>query len=181
MDGNSRTKRTTILALLVSFLTGAALQDVSAKDKPTPVDPNDPTFRFFQAVDASKAGKLTEFYVVAGVYKDPATPNEESQHILKIDYDKMRAFGKLQIVVRSVGKIQPDQMRAYTPKEFFEFGLADQEKYMKSDAGPFGRPGDMYLRSVTDRPLSSAPISDEIRKNYELLLTQHLLPALEKK
>lgn len=181
MDRTTTVEKFALAALCLGLMVAVAPLRLSAKERPVSVDSSDPTFRLFQAVDSSKAGKLTEFYVIACVYKDPATPNEESQHILRVDYDKSRGFGKLQIVVRSVGKIQPDQMKAYTPKDFFEFGLSDQEKYMKSEAGPFGRPGDMYLRAPADRPLASSPISDETRKNYEEFLTHHLIPALEKK
>jgi len=181
MDRTMKREQFALAALSLGLLIAVGPQRLSAKERPGSVDSSDPTFRLFQAVDSSKAGKLTQFYVIAGVYRDPATPNEESQHILRVDYDKARGFGRLQIVVRSVGKIQPDQMKAYSPKELFEFGLSDQEKYMKSEAGPFGKPGDMYLRAVPDRPLASVPISDENRRNYEQFLTQHLLPALEKK
>ena len=181
MEKTFRTKRTALLACLVSVMVACGAQGLSAGDKPAPVDPSDPTLRLFQVLDSSRGGKLTEFYLVADVYKDPADPKDEAQHILKVDYDKARAFGKFQIVVRSVGKIHSDQMKTYTPKEFFEFGLADQEKYMRSNPGPFGKPGDLYLKAAADRPLASEPISDGIRKNYELLVTHYLLPALEKK
>lgn len=177
----SKWNRVTRGAVLAGCLAGIFLPALSGKDKPAYVDPNDPTSRFFQLADSSKAGKLTEFYVVAGVYKDPAAPNEEAQQILKVDYDKAKVFGKLQIVVRSVGKIQPDQMKAYTAKDFFGFGLSDQAKFIKTEPGPFGKPMDMYLQSSPDRPLSSTPITDAVRKSYETLVVDHLLPALEKK
>jgi hypothetical protein len=157
------------------------LPALSAKEKAAYVDPNDPTLRFFQLADSSKGGKVTELYVVAGVYRDPARPNEEDQQILKVDYDKAKVFGKLQIVVRSVGKIDSEQIKVYSPKDFFGFGLSDQIKFIKTEAGPFGKPGDMYLQSMPDRPLSSSPITDEVRRSYETLVTEHLLPALEKK
>jgi len=166
---------------LVGLLAAGFSSALLAKEKTPPVDPNDPTLRLFQLLDQSRGGKLTDFYLIADVYKDPASPNEELQHILKADYDKNRMFGKLQIFVRSVGKIQPEQLKTYTPKEFYEFGLSDQEKYIKSDAGAFGRTGDVYLRAIQDRPLASAPISEEVRKSYELLVMRHLLPAVEKK
>ena len=171
-------------ALLACCLAGIPLSvHAVGKDDPKPVrgDPNDPTFRLSQAIDTLKGGKLTDFYVLADVYKDPAQPNEESQHILKVEYDKAKMFGKLQIVVRSVGKIHPDQMKAYTTKDFFEFGLSDQSKFIKTEAGPFGKPGDMYLRSTPDRPLSSAPVTDDVRKDYEAFVTEYVLPAVEKK
>jgi hypothetical protein len=171
------TRWAVITGCLVAILPSLMM----AKEKTVSIDPNDPTLRLFQYLDTNKAGKLTEFYVVADVYKDPAAPNEENQRILKVDYDKSKMFGKLQIVVRSVGKIQPDQMKAYTPKDFFGYGLSDQAKYIKSEPGPLGKPGDMYLQSMPDRPLSSVPVTDEIRMTYERLITEYLLPALDKK
>jgi hypothetical protein len=181
MNTDSKWTHVTRGAVLASCLAGILLPALAGKDKAAYVDPNDPTLRVFQMADTSKGGKLTELYVVAGVYRDPATPNEENQQILKVDYDKTKVFGKLQIVVRSVGKIQPDQMKAYTSKDFFGFGLSDQAKFIKTEAGPFGKLGDMYLQSSPDRPLSSSPITDEVRKSYETLVTEYLLPALEKK
>jgi hypothetical protein len=162
-------------------LVGGLAGPLLAKDKTPPVDSNDPTFRLFQALDNNRGGKLTDFYLIADVYKDPAGGSEEFQHILKADYDKNRAFGKLQIYVRSVGKILPDQLKTYTVKELYDFGLMDQAKYMKSEPGEFGRSGDIYLRAVEDRPLATTPVTDEVRKSYELFVTQHLLPAIEKK
>jgi hypothetical protein len=168
-----------MLAMLL--LAGVSGSGALAKEKTVPVDANDVTFRLFQLLDTAYAGKLTDFYVIADVYKDPHNPSEELQHVLRADYDKNRGFAKLSLYVRSVGKIAPEQMKAYTPKDFYEFGLADQEKFMKTEPGPLGRPGDTYLRAEGDRPLATAPITDEVRKTYEFFLVQHLLPALQKK
>ena len=186
MSKEPKAKLPGVIALLAFCLVTSLSLCLSAKEKekapPAPaVDPNDPTLRLFQTIDANYAGKLSDFYVVADVYKDPQTPNEEYQHVVKAGYDKARVFGKLQLYVRSIGKIHPDQMKTYTAKDFYEFGLTDLEKYMKSEPGPFGQPGDVYLKAPPDRPLASVPVTDEIRQKYELLVTQHLLPALEKK
>jgi hypothetical protein len=167
--------------LLVAGLSGNGAQALLAKEKVAPVDTNDPTYRLFQFLDTARSGKLTDFYLVADVYKDPANPDVEPQHILRADYDKNRGFARLSLYVRSVGKIAPEQMRVYTPKEFYEFGLADLEKFMKTDPGPFGGSGDAYLHSDGERPLATAPITDDVRRAYELFVTQHLLPALQKK
>ena len=180
MENSLRRIRTTIYPCLVGAAVAFSLHVLSAGDDPSSVDSSDSTLRLFKKLDSTKGGKLKDFYLVADVYKDPANPEMDAQHILKVDYDKALAFGKFQIVVRSVGKIHADQMKAYTPKEFFEFGLADQEKYMRSNPGPLGKPGDMYLKATADRPLASEPITDEVRKNYERLVGQYLLPALEK-
>ena len=168
-------------ALLGAALFGASVGVARAKEKAAVIDANDSTYRLFQLLDSSRAGKLTGFYLIADVYKDPKDPNEELQHILRAEYDKDRGYARLSLYVRSVGKIAPEQMRTYTAKDFYEFGLADQEKYMKTEPGALGRPGDIYLRAEGDRPLASAPITDEVRKAYESYLTQHLLPALQKK
>jgi hypothetical protein len=151
-----------------------------AKDKTPPIDPNDPTLRLYQLLDSTRGGKLADFYLIADVYKNPDNPDEELQHILRVEYDKDRGFGKLNIYVRSVGKIQPEQMKTYTPREFYDFGLSDLEKFVKTDAGPFGKPGDVYLRAQRDRPLASAEVTDAVRKTYESFLTQYLMTALQK-
>ncbi|MBZ5513367.1 MAG: hypothetical protein LAN62_00710 [Acidobacteriia bacterium] len=174
------------LKILLAFLLlagqqGAFAPAVSAKDKSAAADPNDLTFRLYQLLDGNYGGKLGNFYLITDVYRDPSSPQEELQHILRVDYDKDRGFGKLNIYVRSVGKIQPDQMKAYTTKEFYEFGESDQEKFVKTDPGPLGKTGDVYLRAEGDRPLATTPITDDARKSYETILTQYLIPALQKK
>jgi hypothetical protein len=153
---------------------------LSAKDKQPSLDPNDPTYRLYQLLDNKRGGKLSDFYVIADVYNDPKNPNIQQQHILMADYDRNRAFGKLNLYVRSVGKISSRQMETYTPKEFYEFGLMDLEKFMKTDPGPLGKPGDIYLRAHDDEPLHSTEVTDAVRKEYDVFLTQYLLPALEK-
>jgi len=171
----------TLAILFVAGFVGIAAPILAAKDKTPFVDPNDATLRLYQLLDNSRGGKLTGFFVVADVYKDPSSPDEELQHVLRIEYDKDRGFAKLNLYVRSVGKIGPEQMKMYTPKELYDFGISDQEKYMKTEPGSFGRSGDNYLRSDGDRPLASAPVTENVRKNYDLFVSQHLLPALQKK
>lgn len=171
----------TLAILLVAGLAGIVTPNLAAKDKTPPVDPNDATLRLYQLLDTSRGGKLTGFCVVADVYKDPSSPDEELQHVLRAEYDKDRGFAKLNLYIRSVGKIGPEQMKMYSPKELYEFGISDQEKFMKTEPGPFGRAGDTYLRAEGDRPLSSAPVTDDIRKAYDFFVSQHLLPALQKK
>lgn len=170
-----------LAVLLLAGLSGIGAQNLGAKDKTPPIDPNDPTLRLFQLLDASRGGKLSGFFVVADVYKDPSSPDEEMQHILRAEYDKDRGYARFNIYVRSVGKIAPEQMKTYTPKELFDFGISDQEKFMKTDPGQFGRSGDNYMRAEGDRPLASAPITDDVRKAYDSFVSQHLLPALQKK
>ncbi len=166
--------------LLVPFFSGNVVGRLLAKEKTPTIDPDDATYRLFQFLDAKRGGKLTDFYVVADVYRDPENLSQEQQHILRADYDKDRGFGKLSLYVRSVGKITPAQMETYTAKDFYEFGLEDLEKFMKTEPGPLGKPGDVYLRAGGGQPLQSFPVTDEVRKTYDAYLTQYLLPALEK-
>jgi hypothetical protein len=139
---------------------------------------NDTTSSLFQLLDDTYGGKLEE-YVLADVYADPAS-GEELRHVLRLDYDKSRAFGRLNLYVRGVGKMTPQQLSSYTPKQIYDFGEIDLEKFIKSAPGPFGQPGDLYLRSSDAGPLTRAPITDEARKQYDDLVTQYLIPALEK-
>lgn len=156
---------------------------VSAREKNSQVDSNDVTFRLFQLLDDLHEGKLADFYLLADIYKnkDSSNPEEELQHVLHLDYDKDRNFGKLNLHVRSLTKLAPEQLKTYTPKQIYDFGDEDTEKFVKSDPGQLGRAGDMYLRATADRPLRDTPISDEARKAYEFYLTQYLIPALRKK
>jgi hypothetical protein len=172
--------RLLLTSLCLVVASGAWMPGLRAKDKTPPTDPNDPTLRLYQFLDSTRGGKLADFYLIADVYKNPDNADEEFQHVLRVEYNKDRGFGKLNIYVRSVGKIQPDQMKTYTAKEFYDFGLSDLEKYVKTDAGPFGKPGDVYLRARRDRPLASAEVTDEVRKTYESFLTRYLTPALQK-
>jgi hypothetical protein len=162
----------------------ASLQTLlRAKDKPLPVDPNDPTARLFQLLDDTHDGKLADFYILADVYKDKnsSAPDHELQHVLRVDYDKNRAYGRLNIHIRTLDKLGPEQLKTYTPKQIYDFGDDDSEKFVKTDPGPFGRPGDMYLRDTAERPLADTPITDDARKEYETYITQYIIPALQKK
>jgi len=154
-----------------------------AREKNSPADPNDVTARLFQLLDDSHDGKLTDFYLLADIYKDKdsSNPDEELQHVLHLDYNKDRNFGKLSLHVRSMTKLAPEQLKTYSPKQIFDFGDEDTEKFVKSDPGQLGRTGDMYLRATADKPLRDTPISDEARKAYEFYLTQYVIPALQKK
>ena len=181
-DKLSKTFVATLLvaAGLAVALGGFFVGHLSAKDKQPRIDPNDPTYRLYQLLDTKRGGKLSDYYVIADVYNDPKNPDIQNQHILRVDYDKSRGFGKFNLHVRSVGKISSRQMETYTPKEFYEFGLMDLEKFLKTDPGPLGKPGDLYLRAHDDEPLHSTEVTDDVRKEYEVFLTQYLIPALEK-
>jgi len=152
-----------------------------AKEKTPVVSPDDLTLRLYQLLDNSYGGKLSDFYVIGDVYKDPKTPDKELQHIFKAEYEKVRTFGKFRLYVRSVDKLTPGQLKDYTPKQIYEFGDADAEKFTKTDPGPFGKTGDLYFQPTPAGPLATAPITDEVRKEYEAYIAQWLFTALEKK
>jgi hypothetical protein len=171
-----------LLAVLGALLTTVGLPVVHfAKEKAPAISPDDLTLRLYQLLDTSYAGKLSDFYVIGDVYKDPKTPDKEVQHIFKAEYEKVRTFGKFRLYVRTVDKLTPGQLRDYTPQQIYEFGNEDVEKFTKTDPGPFGKTGDLYLQPTPEGPLATAPITDEVRKKYEAYITQWLLPALEKK
>ena len=167
-------------APLAAVLVMAQPSTLFAKDRSVQVDPSDATYRLYQLLDDSHDGKLADFYVLADVYKD-ANSGEEFQHVLLVDYDKNRSFGKLNLHVRSLAKLAPEQLKIYSPKQIYGFGDEDTEKFVKGDPGQLGRSGDMYLRATADRPPSSVPVTDEARREYETYLTQYVIPALQKK
>jgi hypothetical protein len=150
-----------------------------AREKSAPISPNDPTAKLFGILDNNYDGKLTDFYILADVYKDADHPDQEWQHILRVEYDKKLFFGKFRILVRTISKPTADQLKTYSVKQMFDFG-SDSAKYEKIDIGPFGQKGDLYLRAEGDMPLASAPITPEVQSTYEKYLTQYLTPALSK-
>jgi hypothetical protein len=152
-----------------------------AKEKPVVVSPDDVTLRLFQLLDSSYGGKLSDLYFVGDVYKDPKNPDKELQHVFKADYEKVRAFGRLRLYVRSVDKLTPGQLKDYTAQQVYEFADSDIEKFTKTDPGPLGRPGDLYFQATENGPLATTPVTDEARKQYETYIAQWLMPALEKK
>ena len=171
-----------LLAAFSALLLTAGLPGLHlAKEKPPVISPDDLTLRLFQLLDSSYGGKLSEFYLIGDVYKDPKIPEKELQHVLKAEYEKDRTFGRFRLYVRSVDKLTPGQLKDYTPKQVYEFGELDVEKFTKTDPGPFGRTGDLYFQASENGPLATVPITDEARKKYETYITQYLLPALEKK
>lgn len=179
-----RTCRPTFLlpaAFCALLITAGLTTFCAAKEKPAAVSPDDVTLRLFQLLDSSYAGKLSEFFVVGDVYKDPKNPDKELQHVFNVEYEKARAFGRLRLHVRSVDALTPGQLKDYTPKQIYEFADADTEKFTKTDPGPLGRTGDLYFQASENGPLATAPITDEARKEYETYVSQWIMPALAKK
>jgi len=182
-----RNRVRTFAITCVSFLTLLVLGSGSAgglgaKDKSTQINANDPTVRLYSLLDSKYNGKLADFYVLADVISDPKNPGQPQQHIIGLDYNKDRVFGKLTLHVRVVGQVTPEQLKAYTPKQIFDFGETDSAKFTKTDPGPFGRPGDVYLEQSSEGgPMGTVPVTAEVQSQYERFVTQYLLPALEKK
>ena len=175
--------RKTVAALLGAVVTWALLGAVGirvgyGKEKAPRVDPSDPTLRLFDFLDSTRNGKLEDFFALADIYSEQG---KEFQHVVRAEYDKNRAFGKLRIYLRSVAKMAPEQLQTYTPKQVYDFGEVDLEKFVKTEPGEFGRQGDIYLRGDAENPLATSAITDEARKSYQMLVAQYVLPALQKK
>ena len=169
-----------VFALLV--LGGADLERLGAKDKAPQVSSDDPTLRLYNLLDSKYNGKLDDFCVLADVFNDPKNPGQPQQHVLRIEYAKDRAFGKLRIYVRTIAQLSPDQLKTYTPKQVYDFAESDSAKFTKTDPGPFGKSGDMYFQPTSDGgPLGQVTATPEVQTQYEHYVTQYIIPALEKK
>ncbi len=164
---------TVILVLIAPSLA-------SARRKKAAVSPDDPTYQLYQLLDKTHGGKLSNFYLLADLYNDPQNPGRQLQHVLRVNYDKSSFFGRLQIDVRSVGKMTPAQLKTYSPKQIYDFGIQDGEKFEKIYPGPFGERGDLFMRASSAGPLTPASITDEVREQYNSFVTQYILPALKK-
>lgn len=170
-----------VVVLAGISLLAVAMPSAWARRKKPAVSPDDPTYMLYQLLDDSYGGKLNDFYLLTNVYADPQDPTTQLQHVIRVDYDKGRYFGRLRIYVRSVGKLTPAQLKTYNVKQIYQFGIADGAEYEKIDPGPLGGTGDLYLKSTGGGPLASAPITDQVRQEYETLITQYIMPALKKK
>jgi hypothetical protein len=181
--------RASVRALLI--LSGAALTlllfvgynaKLGAKEKGPQIDPNDPTVRLYSVLDSKYNGKLDDFCVLADVYNDPKNPGQPQQHVLRIEYAKDRAFGKLRIYVRTIAQLSPEQLKTYTPKQVYDFAESDSAKFTKTEPGPFGKTGDIYFQPTSEGgPLGTSAVTPEVQAQYEHFVTQYILPALEKK
>lgn len=166
--------RAALLAVLgVALVSPAALDGSSRK-----VDENDTTYKLFQLLDSQHSGKLDDIYVLADLYTDSS--GEQNRHVLRIDYDKNRPFGRLAIYLRSVGKMTAEQLAAYTPEQIYGFGETDLAKFVKTEPGPYGQKGDLYLESSDDQPLHTVAVTDAARKSYDTYVGQYVIPALQK-
>lgn len=169
-----------IVATVIMF--AVAVPSVWAKKKKTrSSNPDDPTYKVYQILDDSYGGKLTDYYLLADLYADPQDPSNQLQHVIQVDYDKSRFFGRFRIYVRSVGKLTPDQLTTYNVKQIYDFGEADESEFEKINPGPLGETGDLYLKATANGPLAPAPVTDQASDEYDMLMTKYLLPALQKK
>lgn len=162
----------------LSVVVGMALTSPPGAQAREKFEPDPATIQLFQILNSSFSGKVDHFCLLGDMYTDAS--GEQYRRVLRVDYDKNRAFGRLNVYVRSVGKMTPDQLATYTPAQIYDFGESDQAKFVKTDTLTFGAPGDLYLAAQGDGPLHSASITDEVRKQYSDLLTQYVIPALQK-
>lgn len=169
-----------VLTLLV--LGGGNAGRLGAKERGPQYDSNDPTYRLYNLLDSKFNGKLDEFIVLADVFNDPKNPGQPQQHVLRVDYSKDRAFGKLTIRVRTVAQLSPEQLKSYSPKEVYEFAETESAKFTKTDPGSFGKTGDLYFQPTSEGgALGTVPPTPEAESQYELFVSHFLIPALEKK
>lgn len=169
----------TILALIIA---GIFPHNLRAKEHSSPGNPNDPVFRLFSLLDSKFNGKVDDFCVLADLVNDPKTPGQQLQRIIRIEYNKDRVFGKLSLHVRTVAQLTPEQLKAYSAKQTYDFAETDVAKFTKSETGSFGKPGDVFFEAASDGgPLTTAAVTAEVQAQFETFLTQYVLPALEKK
>lgn len=155
---------------------------LDAKDRGSQISSNDATVRLYSLLDSKFSGKLDDVFLLSDSAPDPKNPGQTQQHVLRIDYSKDRAFGKLTIHVRTVGQLTPEQLKAYSPKQIYDFAETDSAKFTKTDPGSFGRPGDVYFEPTSDSgAMGSMPATPEVQAQYERYVTQYLLPILEKR
>ncbi|MGH9404589.1 MAG: hypothetical protein ACRD3D_01995 [Terriglobia bacterium] len=172
--------RTAWVALAAGCLIASAAQPLLArKHKPKEATGNDPTSRLYQTLDQNQNGKLS-LYLLADVYADPAHPGQDFQRVLYVVYNKDLYFGRFTIHVRSVSKLTPQQLSTYTPEEIFSYADSDSAVFEKIDPGPFGKTGDEYLVAANGRPVASAAITPDVQQEYDLLVTDYILPAVAK-
>jgi hypothetical protein len=169
-----------VLTLLV--LGGGNTGRLGAKEKTPAVGADDPTLRLYNLLDSKYNGKLEDYCVLADTVNDPKNPGQTQQHVLRVDYSKDRAFGKLLLYVRTVGQLSPEQLKSYSPKQIYDYAESDSAKFTKTDPGSFGRQGDIYFEPASEGgPMKTAPVTPEVAAQYDRYVTQYLLPALEKK
>jgi hypothetical protein len=174
----------TLAAILLGCVTSSvyAVPRKKKKEKNGSVSPNDPTARLFDILNTSSGGKLNDLYLLADVYSDQSNPSQQYQRVLKIDYDKSLYFGRFVIHARSVSKMNGQQLAIYNSQQIYNFGGRDGQVFDKINPGPFGsETGDLYLAPPPGGgPLRTVPIDDSVTQEYEMLVSQYILPAVQK-
>jgi hypothetical protein len=169
-------------AVLLVVLAAGIGGGLGARERSSQVSSNDPTLRLYSLLDSKYSGKLDDFCMLADLISDPKNPGQQLQRVVRLEYNKDRGFGKLSLHVRTVAALTAEQLKAYTPKQIYDFAESDSAKFMKTEPGPFGRPGDVYFQAAADGgALGTASATSEVQAQYEAFLTQYVLPALEKK
>jgi hypothetical protein len=182
MKNSARMLYISVTVVVAVLLIGGHTGRMIAKEKSSQVSPDDATLRLYSLLDSKYNGKLDEFYLLADVVNDPKNPDQPQQHVLRVDYGKDRAFGKLNIHVRTVGQVTPEQLKAYSPKQIYDFAESDSEKFTKTDPGTFGRPGDVHFAQTSDGgALGAGNVIPEVQSEYDRFVNQYIIPALEKK
>jgi hypothetical protein len=180
--------KSVLAGLVVAILLGCsppalhALPRRKKKEKHGQISPNDPTARLFEILNDSFGGKLSNFCVLADVYSDPSNPSQQYQRILSVDYNKDLYFGRFVIHARSVSKMTSEQLAIYTPAQIYKFGGRDGQVFDKINPGSFGaETGDLYLTPPPNGgPLRPEPINDDVAQEYNMLVSQYVLPAVQK-
>lgn len=174
-------KCSVVFLAALSLLILAMPSAWARRKKKQAINPDDPTYKLYQLLNTKYGGKLKDFYLLANIHPDSQNPKVDLQRVLRVDYNKDQYFGRFRIYVRSVEKLTPAQLKTYSVKQIYHFGQSDDAEFEKIDAGPLGGSGDMYLKASSTGSLTPAPITDQVREEYELLVTKYILPALEKK
>ncbi|MEJ2009797.1 MAG: hypothetical protein P8Z30_16860 [Acidobacteriota bacterium] len=174
-------KCSVVFLAAISLLVVAAPSLWAKKHKKAAFSADDPTYILYQLLDNSYGGKLSNFYLLANIHPDLQNPKVQLQRVLRVDYNKNQYFGRFRIFVRDVGKLTPAQLKTYDIKQIFQFGESNVEEFEKIDPGPLGGTGDLYLSATSGGPLAPAPITDQVRQEYEMLITKYILPALKEK
>ena len=176
-----RIRKYSVAVLVAISLLAVAAPSAWAKKKRQSVSPDDPTYKVYQVLNDSYGGKLSDLYLLAGVYADPQDPSNELQRVIRVNYDKARFFGRFRIDVRIVGKLTPAQKKTYDAKQIYQFAESNSMEFEKINPGPLGGTGDLYLTATSSGPLAPATVTDQAREEYDPLITKYVLPALKKK
>jgi hypothetical protein len=159
-------------------LWGASGTPAYARHKENLANPDDPTVRLFQLLDDSYGGKLTDFRVIADAYANPTQLGQMFQHVLQVNYDKGRFYGRLTISVRGVSQLTPEQLKQYTAQEIYGFG-SEVAKFEKINSGPSAKRRPLFPANRPRHP-RAGPRYRYCQTSVRSVPTQYIPPALEK-